>query len=79
MEIHDSLRHLPDCTLNQQQETIIKHEDGPLLVVAGPGSGKTLTIILRALNLLLNGKAEPSEIIICTSTDKAAREPGVFH
>jgi len=74
MEIHDSLHHLPDCTLNQQQETIIKHEDGPLLVVAGPGSGKTLTIILRALNLLLNGKAEPSEIIICTYTDKAARE-----
>lgn len=74
MDIHASLRQLPGYKLNEQQEAIIRHEQGPLLVIAGPGSGKTLTIILRALNLLLHGEAEPSQIVICTYTEKAAHE-----
>ncbi len=48
--------------------------DGPMLVIAGPGSGKTFSIILRALNLILLGKAEPKEIVLCTFTNKAAYE-----
>ena len=47
---------------------------GPLLVIAGPGSGKTYSIVLRALNLLLLGKAAPKEIVLCTFTEKAAFE-----
>jgi DNA helicase II / ATP-dependent DNA helicase PcrA len=48
--------------------------DGPLLVVAGPGSGKTYSIVLRALNLLLLGVAAAKEIVLCTFTEKAAFE-----
>jgi DNA helicase-2/ATP-dependent DNA helicase PcrA len=66
------LRQYPD--LNEAQRRIIAHLDGPLLVVAGPGSGKTYSIILRALNLLLLDKASPPEIVLCTFTEKAAFE-----
>jgi DNA invertase Pin-like site-specific DNA recombinase len=48
--------------------------DGPLLVVAGPGSGKTYSIVLRALNLLLLERATAKEIVLCTFTEKAAFE-----
>lgn len=66
------LEHFPD--LNQPQRLVVGHLDGPLLVVAGPGSGKTYSIVLRALNLLLLGKAVPHEIVLCTFTEKAAFE-----
>lgn len=45
-----------------------------MLVVAGPGSGKTHSIVLRAINLLLLGKAEPKHLVLCTFTEKAAFE-----
>ena len=45
------LKHYPELTENQR--TVVGHLDGPLLVIAGPGSGKTQSIVLRALNLLL--------------------------
>ena len=45
-----------------------------MLVIAGPGSGKTFSIILRALNMILLGKAEAKEIVLCTFTNKAAYE-----
>jgi DNA helicase-2/ATP-dependent DNA helicase PcrA len=61
-------------TLNDAQRAIISHEGGPLLVIAGPGSGKTLSLILRAMNILLLDKAQPSELVLCTFTDKAANE-----
>src|ERR1041384_2099015 len=60
--------------LNDEQKAIIGHSDGPLLVIAGPGSGKTFSLVLRALNLLLLGKAEPRELVVCTFTEKAAFE-----
>ena len=60
--------------LNDAQKSIISHDNGPLLVIAGPGSGKTFSMVLRVLNLLLNGKANPQEIIVCTFTEKAALE-----
>ena len=63
------LKHYPD--LNPDQRAIVGHLDGPLLVIAGPGSGKTYSIVLRALNLLLLGKAEPKQLVLCTFTEKA--------
>jgi DNA helicase II / ATP-dependent DNA helicase PcrA len=66
------LEHYPG--LNAVQRDIIGHLDGPLLVIAGPGSGKTFSIVLRALNLLLLGRALPREIVLCTFTEKAAFE-----
>ena len=66
------LREYP--RLNAEQKAIIGHSDGPLLVIAGPGSGKTFSLVLRALNLLLLQKAEPRELLVCTFTEKAAFE-----
>ncbi len=60
--------------LNEDQRKIVTHESRPLLVVAGPGSGKTRSLIILAMNLLLLNKAQPSELILCTSTEKAACE-----
>ena len=60
--------------LNSAQRQIVGHVDGPLLVVAGPGSGKTHSIVLRALNLLLHGRALPRQLVLCTFTEKAAFE-----
>jgi DNA helicase-2/ATP-dependent DNA helicase PcrA len=66
------LERYPD--LNDAQRSVVGHVDGPLLVVAGPGSGKTYSIVLRALNLLLLNRAAPGEVILCTFTEKAAFE-----
>lgn len=66
------LEHYQD--LSDAQRSVVGHSDGPLLVIAGPGSGKTYSIVLRALNLLLLGRAQPKEIVLCTFTEKAAFE-----
>jgi ATP-dependent DNA helicase UvrD/PcrA len=60
--------------LNEAQKKIVTHEDGPIMVIAGPGSGKTGCLALRAMNLLMRGKALPQELILCTYTKKAAFE-----
>ena len=60
--------------LNESQRAVVGNFDGPLLVIAGPGSGKTYSIVLRALNVLLLGKAQPREIVLCMFTEKAAFE-----
>lgn len=64
--------HYP--ALNDAQRGIVGHLDGPLLVIAGPGSGKTYSVVLRALNLLLLEKALPRQLVLCTFTEKAAFE-----
>jgi len=69
---HAILKHYPH--LSDAQRSVVGHLDGPLLVLAGPGSGKTYSIILRALNLLLLDRAAPGEVILCTFTEKAAFE-----
>ena len=68
----DLLKAFPD--LNPQQREVIGHVDGPLLVIAGPGSGKTYSLVLRALNLMLLDEAQPEQILLCTFTEKAAYE-----
>ena len=60
--------------LDPQQLEVIAHGDGPLQVVAGPGSGKTSCIALRAANLLLNRAVEPRELALCTFTREAASQ-----
>lgn len=61
-------------TLNRAQQEAIAHTNGPLLIIAGPGSGKTFVLVLRALNILQQGMAEPGKILLCTFTEKAAFE-----
>jgi DNA helicase-2/ATP-dependent DNA helicase PcrA len=60
--------------LSEAQRKIIGHINGPLLVIAGPGSGKTFSLVLRAINLLLLNKVQPRELVLCTFTEKAAFE-----
>ena len=60
--------------LNEEQRRIVLHDQGPMMIIAGPGSGKTRCLTLRAMNLLLLKKATPQEVVLCTYTEKAAFE-----
>jgi len=60
--------------LNDAQKKAIFHIDGPTLIIAGPGTGKTYTLVLRTLYLLLSESAAPSEIVLTTFTEKSAFE-----
>lgn len=60
--------------LNAIQLQAVKHNQGPALVVAGPGTGKTTVISRRIAHLIATGAALPEEILALTFTDKAAKE-----
>ena len=59
--------------LNPKQEEAIRHQNGPLLIAAGAGSGKTRTLTQRLIHLINSGLA-PENIIAITFTNKAAKE-----
>ena len=59
---------------NPQQMDAITSLDGPVLIVAGPGSGKTFCLIERTANLLSSRKISPERILVSTFTEKAAKE-----
>ena len=59
--------------LNPAQQLIVNTTEGPVLVIAGPGSGKTKTLVERVVHLLEMG-VEPKQIMVATFTVKAAKE-----
>ena len=61
-------------SLNQAQTEAVAHHRGPCMVLAGPGSGKTLTIVKRIEYLIQTYKVRPEEILVITFTKYAARE-----
>ncbi len=61
-------------SLNQAQYEAIAHKCGPCLVLAGPGSGKTLTIVKRIEYLIQKQNVKPEEILVITFTKYAAKE-----
>jgi len=61
-------------TLNKQQLEAVTHGSGPLLIIAGAGTGKTTVITERVKWLISTGHAQPSEILCLTFTEKAAAE-----
>lgn len=59
--------------LNKEQRSAVDHIAGPLLVLAGPGTGKTQLLSVRAANMILNKGVAPESILILTFTNAAAR------
>lgn len=61
-------------TLNPEQTQAVNHGDGPLLIIAGAGTGKTTVVTERIKHLILDKEILPSQILALTFTEKAARE-----
>ncbi len=60
--------------LNQEQRRAVRHGTGPLVVIAGPGTGKTEVVTRRVAWLIAMKRARPREILALTFTDNAAQE-----
>jgi DNA helicase II / ATP-dependent DNA helicase PcrA len=60
--------------LNPMQLQAVTTTEGPVLIIAGPGSGKTHTLVERVTYLMNHDKVKPDEILVATFTEKAAKE-----
>ena len=59
---------------NEAQRLAITTSDGPVLITAGPGTGKTYTLVQRAIYLIQEQDVLPEQILMATFTEKAAKE-----
>ncbi|MEI6179780.1 MAG: UvrD-helicase domain-containing protein [Chloroflexales bacterium] len=64
----------PAAPANPNQRAAITTTDGPLLIIAGPGAGKTFTLVERVVYLITAKAVTPEQLMVVTFTDKAAQE-----
>lgn len=60
--------------INEQQRQAVLVSDGPVLIIAGPGTGKTFTLVKRVAYLVMEKNVSPERIMVVTFTEKAAKE-----
>ena len=65
---------MSDIKLNEKQKEAVYHNTGPMMVLAGPGSGKTTVIIYRIKALIEKYNVLPKDILVITFTKSAANE-----
>lgn len=70
----EELTHKNSTRMNDKQQEAVDTIDGPLLILAGAGSGKTTVLVNRTANIISSGKAMPWQIMAITFTNKAAGE-----
>ena len=68
------MRETPTSDPNPQQQEAIQTTEGPLLIIAGPGSGKTFTLVERIYHLISERNIQPEQLFVSTFTEKAAAE-----
>ena len=68
------MKTLNNILVNEAQYKAITHGTGPMLVLAGPGSGKTFTVTQRIKYLIEHHNIKPESILVITFTKAAARE-----
>ena len=66
--------NLKDLDIDSSKLTAISTTEGPLLIIAGPGSGKTKTLVERVVHLIANLSVRAENILVATFTEKAAQE-----
>jgi superfamily I DNA/RNA helicase len=60
--------------LDEHQRAVVRHESGPLLVLAGPGTGKTTTIVESVVDRVERRGTDPERVLVLTFSRKAAEE-----
>ena len=68
------MKKTPTSAPNPEQQEAIHTTEGPLLIIAGPGSGKTFTLVERIYYLISEKNLQPEQLFVSTFTEKAAAE-----